>query len=263
MARENARELGTGITGGPDDRYTFRFRVRFHFADLSAALCACAARRYARDLLHVLRKRRRRSGVAKCHENCVVAADGAKAIFRRRCVERARHRLGGGGRSFQNDEISCPISKNDRVAEEMIELFLSTRREERNWSEISREHIARGTLGQAKLADVARECRLRHAEAALAQDRQQLVLRVHRLFADDVDDFLMPCMNIHYHAFLCNIEALSSISFALAPLVSRVEPKEQPPKREAKDERRPSQAEGSEEDVNEALRREEQKRPED
>jgi len=45
--------------------------------------------------------------------------------------------------------------------------------------------------------------------------------------------------------------------------MSRVEPKEQPPKREAKDERRPSQAEGSEEDVNEALRREEKKRPED
>jgi hypothetical protein len=46
--------------------------------------------------------------------------------------------------------------------------------------------------------------------------------------------------------------------------MSRVEPRdEQPPKREAQKERKPSQAEGDEKTVEEALRREEHKRPED
>ena len=53
------------------------------------------------------------------------------------------------------------------------------------------------------------------------------------------------------------------IPFAFADVMSRVELKEQPPKREAKEQRKPSQAEGDEKDVDEALRREEQKRPED
>ncbi|HLJ75527.1 MAG TPA: hypothetical protein VKU62_13125 [Thermoanaerobaculia bacterium] len=45
--------------------------------------------------------------------------------------------------------------------------------------------------------------------------------------------------------------------------MSRVEPKEQPPKRDAKEEARPSQAEGDERTVDQALKREEEKRPED
>jgi hypothetical protein len=45
--------------------------------------------------------------------------------------------------------------------------------------------------------------------------------------------------------------------------MSRVEPKEQPPKREAQDDRHPSKAEGDEKTVDQALKREEEKRPED
>lgn len=45
--------------------------------------------------------------------------------------------------------------------------------------------------------------------------------------------------------------------------MSRVEPKEQPPKREVKDDRHPSKAEGDEKTVDQALKREEEKRPED
>ena len=46
--------------------------------------------------------------------------------------------------------------------------------------------------------------------------------------------------------------------------MSRVEPRDlPPPKREAKEERKPSQAEGDEKTVEEALRREDHKRPED
>ncbi|HJT18206.1 MAG TPA: hypothetical protein VJ853_12490 [Thermoanaerobaculia bacterium] len=45
--------------------------------------------------------------------------------------------------------------------------------------------------------------------------------------------------------------------------MSRVEPKEQPAKREVKDDRHPGKAEGDEKTVDQALKREEQKRPED
>ncbi|HEY6844458.1 MAG TPA: hypothetical protein VI391_09835 [Thermoanaerobaculia bacterium] len=45
--------------------------------------------------------------------------------------------------------------------------------------------------------------------------------------------------------------------------MSRVEPKEEAPKREVKDDRHPSKAEGDEKTVNEALKRQEEKRPED
>jgi hypothetical protein len=51
-------------------------------------------------------------------------------------------------------------------------------------------------------------------------------------------------------------------SFASPLGMSRVEPKDVPPKREAKEARKPSQAEGDEKTVEEALRREEHKRPE-
>lgn len=57
---------------------------------------------------------------------------------------------------------------------------------------------------------------------------------------------------------------MSSIPFALPLFMSRVEPKDSPsPNREMKEERKPSKAEGDERTVDEALRREEQKRPED
>jgi hypothetical protein len=73
-------------------------------------------------------------------------------------------------------------------------------------------------------------------------------------------------MNIHHDAFLCNERWLSSIpkgiGFASMVGMSRVEPKEEKPApREA--EGKPSQAEGDEETVDEALKREEPKRPED
>ena len=45
--------------------------------------------------------------------------------------------------------------------------------------------------------------------------------------------------------------------------MSRVEPKEQSPKREAKDDRHPGKAERDEKSVDQALKREEEKRPED
>lgn len=46
--------------------------------------------------------------------------------------------------------------------------------------------------------------------------------------------------------------------------MSRVEPKDSPPpNRELKEERKPSKAEGDERTVDEALKREDQKRPED
>jgi len=64
-------------------------------------------------------------------------------------------------------------------------------------------------------------------------------------------------MNIHCHAFLFNAGRLSSIPFALALVMSRVEPVEKPEPREA--ERKPSQAEGDERDVDEALKRKEEK----
>jgi len=57
---------------------------------------------------------------------------------------------------------------------------------------------------------------------------------------------------------------MSSIPFALPFCMSRVEPREQPAKREVKDDRHPSKAEGDEKTVDEALSREEEpKRPED
>jgi len=82
-------------------------------------------------------------------------------------------------------------------------------------------------------------------------------------------------MNIHHNAFLCNAGRLSSIpngiwsagrqtafGLRLQTRMSRVEPKEEnPTPREA--EGKPSQAEGDEETVDEALTREEPKRPED
>ena len=82
-----------------------------------------------------------------------------------------------------------------------------------------------------------------------------------RLLPDDIEDFLLPCMNIHCYAFLFNARRLSSIPFALGPVMSRVEPMERPEPREA--ERKPSQAEGEERDVDEALNRQEEKRPEE
>ena len=45
--------------------------------------------------------------------------------------------------------------------------------------------------------------------------------------------------------------------------MSRVEPKEQAPNRELKDDRHPSKAEGDEKSVDQTLKREEEKRPED
>jgi len=50
---------------------------------------------------------------------------------------------------------------------------------------------------------------------------------------------------------------MSSIPFALTLHMSRVEPKETPPKRELKEDRKPSQAEGDEQTVDEALSRNE------
>src|SRR5438309_6307803 len=103
----------------------------------------------------------------------------------------------------------------------MLEAFLANlpRRKRSHWSQISRDHVARRRLCQSELADVTRQRRLRHLEAPLAKYRQQFILGVNHLLPDNADDGLLPCMNIHRYAFLCNRSALSSISFVLGAVM--------------------------------------------
>src|SRR6202008_1158090 len=76
-------------------------------------------------------------------------------------------------------------------------------------------------LGDAELAQVAADARLRGIEPLLAQELRQLVLVVHGRLADDPDDRRAPCyrlMNFSCHPPACiktrawciNMQALST-----------------------------------------------------
>src|SRR5688572_10157376 len=70
-------------------------------------LCASTAshRGQPGDLVDSLREIRGSGGGAECDEDRVVTADGAEDVFEIVGVDGARQRLGGGGRSLDDDHV--------------------------------------------------------------------------------------------------------------------------------------------------------------
>src|SRR6185436_8268928 len=123
--------------------------------------------------------------MAEGDENRVVTADSSECIFRRSSVEGARDRLGSGCRSLQYHHVAGGLSKDHRVADQLVQALLAQlargkSSDRRDVAEVLGNDVAGGRLRKAELANIAGERRLRDAETALAQHGEKLVLRVDR-----------------------------------------------------------------------------------
>ena len=227
MARKDGRQLGAGVAGGADDGDTLPcIDVRFsHGRGFREKLSGRVRRRTPMV-------RRRRSANAE-------AADGVRKATKmvssppmvprtpsiERGVDGAGHRLRAGGRRADDDEVAGGVGAGDVFSDGLLQPRLHdvARREgdDRAAGEGVARDVAVRRLGHAELAQVARERRLRDLEAALLQQRQQLVLRMDGLVADDAKDLVASAkpvpmrMNIHRREFLCIPRRMSTGSCPL------------------------------------------------
>src|SRR5207247_5141264 len=90
--------------------------------------------------------------------------------------ERARHRVGGGRRSPHDDERARGLDRERRAAQGALELGLAGRRRGELGELGLRNEVTAGGLGEAQLAQMPGQRRLRDHDAALAEETMELGL---------------------------------------------------------------------------------------
>ena len=128
-----------------------------------------------------------RAGVARDHENRVVAGDRADRFRQLRAIERVGQRLRLAAARADDDELLDALDAAQELGGRALERGERRLRVRRLGAGPLVGAVA-GALDEAELLDVARNRRLRRVEAALAQAAAQLLLAVERLAVDQFED---------------------------------------------------------------------------
>ena len=214
MARKDGGQLGAGVAGRADDGNTLPcIDVRF-----SHGVGPGKTQRAVRRRTPMVRRTRSQNaeaadGVRKATKMVssppmvprTPSMDAASMALATGCALAAGVRM-----TTRLPAVSAPVTIfSDGLLQPRLDDVARREGDDRAAGKGVARDVAVRRLGHAELAQVARERRLGDAEAALFQKRQQFILRMDGLVADDAKNLVASAkpvsmrMNIHRREFLC------------------------------------------------------------
>src|SRR5688572_12708129 len=142
-------------------------------------------------------------------EDGVVTGDRADDLAPAGAVQCQRERLRRTGRGLEHQQGADAFGGNKHGGQELLQMRADTGRAF-GPRRIVRSAVGRGYLGEAQLADVARQRRLRHVESFGLETLAQLLLTAHRISTQDAQDGRVT-LRFHWPEIWCTILPLTTV----------------------------------------------------